>query len=900
MENGMATQSEAALEKCLIGKLVDGGYERVKITDECDLKQNLKSQIEQFNKIELTEEEFSRILLYLESGTIFDKAKKLRDKYALKREEEVIYIQFFNSKDWCKNLFQVTNQVTMKKVYENRYDVTILINGFPLVQVELKKRGAELKVAFNQIERYRHHSYRGLFQYIQIFVISNGVNTKYFANNKDLSFKYSFFWKNKYNQNVSSLDEFADTFLEKCHLSKMIAKYTVLNETSRSLMVLRAYQYYAVEAILDKALNTRQNGYVWHTTGSGKTLTSFKVSQILSEDANIDKIIFVVDRKDLDYQTFKEFNSFSKDSVDSTENTRTLVRQLLGPNKLIITTIQKLSRAVTKHKNIEQIQDQKVILIFDECHRSQFGKMHDIITTFFNNLQYFGFTGTPIFAINSIDGMTTKSLFKDRLHTYVIQDAIKDGNVLGFSVEYLGKYRNKATLDIEVEDIDRKELMESDDRLGKIVDFIIANHDRKTYNREFNAIFAVNSIEVLTKYYEIFKKRNHDLKIATIFSYDPNEDIKEDEHSRDKLERYIADYNKMFGTNFSTDTFDQYYVDVSKRVKDKKIDILLVVNMFLTGFDSKLLNTLYVDKNLRYHGLLQSYSRTNRILNEKKNFGNIVCFRNLKKSTDESIRLYSDENALETVLVDHYEQYVEEFNQILKYLKELTPEVRDVEELPTEVEIAQFVKIFRELLRIKNRLIVFTEFTFDDLKITEQTFNDFQSKYLDIYVGPKREKVSVLNDVDFEVELIRRDNINVAYIISLIKDLDIDNPSFEKDKEFILSTMDGSHELRSKIDLIEKFIGQNIPEIEDKDKIECHFEKFIDKEKNKAVSELIDEEQLDDNITRGIIAEYEFSGKMRNDIIKNSFIERLGLKERRSKLQKIKDIIINLVDKFSW
>ena len=900
MENGMATQSEAVLEKCLIGKLVDGGYERVKITDECDLKQNLKSQIEQFNKIELTEEEFSRIILYLESGTIFDKAKKLRDKYALKREEEVIYIQFFNSKDFCKNLFQVTNQVTMKKVYENRYDVTILINGFPLVQVELKKRGAELKVAFNQIERYRHHSYRGLFQYIQIFVISNGVNTKYFANNKDLSFKYSFFWKNKYNQNVSSLDEFADTFLEKCHLSKMIAKYTVLNETSRSLMVLRAYQYYAVEAILDKALNTRQNGYVWHTTGSGKTLTSFKVSQILSEDANIDKIIFVVDRKDLDYQTFKEFNSFSNDSVDSTENTRTLVRQLLGPNKLIITTIQKLSRAVTKHKNIEQIQDQKVILIFDECHRSQFGKMHDIITTFFNNLQYFGFTGTPIFAINSIDGMTTKSLFKDRLHTYVIQDAIKDGNVLGFSVEYLGKYRNKATLDIEVEDIDRKELMESDDRLGKIVDFIIANHDRKTYNREFNAIFAVNSIEVLTKYYEIFKKRNHDLKIATIFSYDPNEDIKEDEHSRDKLERYIADYNKMFGTNFSTDTFDQYYVDVSKRVKDKKIDILLVVNMFLTGFDSKLLNTLYVDKNLRYHGLLQSYSRTNRILNEKKNFGNIVCFRNLKKSTDESIRLYSDESALETVLVKDYELYVKEFNHVLKYLKELTPKVRDVEELPTEVEIAQFVKIFRELLRIKNRLIAFTEFTFDNLNITEQNFNDFQSKYLDISDIPTREKVSILNDVDFEVELIRRDNINVAYIISLIKDLDINSPSFEKDKEFILSTMNGSYELRSKIDLIEKFIETNIPEIEDKNEIEGHFEDFIDEEKSKAVSELIDGEQLDDNITRGIIAEYEFSGKMRNDIIKNSFTERLGLKERRSKLQKIKDMIINLVDKFSW
>lgn len=900
----MATQSEAALEECLIEKLVEGSYERVKVSDEEGLKQNLKSQIEKFNKIDLSDDEFNKILLHLESGTIFDKAKKLRDKYALIRENEVIYIDFFNTKDWCKNIFQVTNQVTMKEAYENRYDVTILINGLPLVQVELKKRGAELKVAFNQINRYRHHSYRGLFQYIQIFVISNGVNTKYFANNKDLSFKYTFFWKNKDNQNVSSLDEFADTFMERCNLSKMIARYIVLNQTSKSLMVLRAYQYYAVEAILDKALNSQQNGYVWHTTGSGKTLTSFKVSQILSEETNIDKIIFVVDRKDLDYQTFKEFNSFSKGSVDSTENTKTLVKQLLGPDKLIITTIQKLSRAVAKHKAIEKVKDQKIILMFDECHRSQFGKMHEVITSFFNNLQYFGFTGTPIFAINSIDGMTTKSLFKDRLHTYVIKDAIRDENVLGFSVEYVGRYRNKATLDIEVEDIDRKELMESDDRLEKIVDYIIANHDRKTYNREFNAIFAVNSIEILTKYYEIFQKKVHDLKIATIFSFNANEEIKGDEHSRDKLERYIHDYNEMFGTNFSTDTFNEYYVDVSKRSKDKQIDILLVVNMFLTGYDNKLLNTLYVDKNLQYHGLLQAFSRTNRVLNEKKKMGNIVCFRNLKKATDESISLYSDETASEYVLMKSYEEYAIDFNKVLEFLNELTPNVSDVNELPSEVEIAQFVKIFRELLRIHTRLSVFTEFSFDHLNISEQTFKDYKSKYLDLYEKYKKdtdpEKVSVLDDVDFEVELVRRDNINVAYILNLLKELDINSPSFEKDKEFILDTMAGSHELRSKIDLIEKFIERTIPEIEDKNEIENNFENFIDKEKNIAVTNLVEEEKLDNDIARAIIAEYEFSGKIRNDIIKKSFNERLGLKERRSKLKRIKDLIMELVDKFSW
>ncbi len=899
----MVTQSEAALEKSLIEKLVEGGYERVKIGDEEGLKSNLKSQIEKFNNIELTDDEFKKILLHLENGAIFDKAKKLRDKYALKREDELIWIDFFNTKDWCKNIFQVTNQVTMKKTYENRYDVTLLINGLPLVQIELKRRGAELKVAFNQINRYRHHSFRGLFQYIQIFVISNGVNTKYFANNKDLSFKYTFFWKDKENHNISMLEEFADAFLERCHLSKMIARYMVLNETSKSLMVLRSYQYYAVEAILDKAINTKQNGYVWHTTGSGKTLTSFKVSQILAEEDDIDKIIFVVDRQDLDDQTYREFNSFSKGSVGLTDSTKTLVKQLSDPNKLIITTIQKLSRAV-KHKDIEKIRDQKIILIFDECHRSQFGKMHNVITSFFTNLQYFGFTGTPIFAVNSVDGMTTKSLFKDNLHSYVIKDAIRDDNVLGFSVDYVGRFYNKAQREEDVEDIDRKELMESEDRLEKIVDYIIANHDRKTYKREFNALFAVSSIEVLTKYYEIFQSKDHNLKIATIFSFDANEEMKDDEHSRDKLERYIQDYNEMFGTNYNTGTFKQYHMNVSKKSKEKQIDILLVVNMFLTGFDNKFLNTLYVDKNLEYHGLLQAYSRTNRVLNEKKKQGNIVCFRNLKKATDESIRLYSDENASEIVLMKSYKDYSKDFNKVHKILMDLAPTVTDIDELPSEKEIAEFVKIFRELLRIHTRLTVFTEFTFDDLHISEQAFNDYLSKYLDIYEKNKRdttpEKVSVLDDVDFEVELVRRDDINVAYILNLLKELDIDSPTFDKDKEFILDTMERSHELHSKIDLIERFIEHTIPQIQDKDKIECHFENYIDKEKKKAVDNLVAEEKLDQDITQNIIAEYEFSGKIRNDIIKESFTEKLGLKARRSKLQRIKDLIVDLVDKFSW
>jgi len=899
----MAIQSEAALEECLIKKLVEGGYQRVKIDDVEDLKRNFKAQLEKFNKITLEDSEFSQILTFLEGGTVFDKAKKLRDMYELKRDDGTVYIRFFNKKDWCKNLFQVTNQITMEGTYKNRYDVTILINGLPLVQIELKKRGIELKKAFNQINRYQYHSFSGLFKYVQIFVISNGVNTKYYANNRNLSYRYTFYWKDKDNSNISNLEEFSETFLERCHLSKMIAKYIVLNETEKALMVLRAYQYYAVEAILDKALNSKQNGYVWHTTGSGKTLTSFKVSQLLTENENIDKVIFVVDRKDLDYQTTREFNSFSKESVDRTNNTNSLVKQLKGPNKLIITTIQKLTRAIDRHeKRLDDVKNKNIILMFDECHRSQFGEMHRKITGFFNNLQYFGFTGTPIFAVNANKKRTTRDIFGDRLHSYLIKDAIKDQNVLGFCVEYLGTYKNKATIDIEVEDIDRKEVMEAYTRLEKIVDYIIANHKRKTYNQEFNSIFAVSSVNVLKKYYDLFKSKDHDLKIATIFSYDDNEEIQGDKHSRDRLEEYIKDYNELFGTNFSTDTFDQYYVDVAKRAKDKQIDILLVVNMFLTGFDNKFLNTLYVDKNLKYHTLIQAYSRTNRILNEKKKQGNIVCFRNLKKFTDQAIQLYSDEDAAEIILMKPYDEYVNDFNNVVVDLMKLTPDVYDVDNLPSEVEIKEFIKIFRDLLRIITRLYIFTEFTFDDLNIEEQTFEDFKSKYLDIfeYVEKSREKTSVLDDIDFEIELIRRDDINVTYILTLLKELDYSSPSFNKDKKFIMDSMEKSPELRSKMELIEMFIQESIPEISDKETIESEFEDFIEREKSMAVGELIEDEKLKELAAHGIIAEYEFSGKIRNDLIKESLTEKLGLKERRSKVKKIKDKIVDLVEKFSW
>lgn len=901
----MSVESEATLEDKLLDSLVEGGYKRVSIDDEDDLEANFKRQLEVFNGTAYSSEEFNRILIYLEGGSIFDKAKKLRDQFVLERDDgENVYVKFINQKHWCKNEFQVSNQITFKDKYTNRYDVTILINGLPLVQVELKRRGVELKKAFNQIKRYQLHSYHNLFNYIQIFVISNGVDTKYFANNSDLNFNFTFFWKDKDNHNISCLNEFADSFLEKCQLSKMIARYMVLNETSKSIMVLRAYQYYAVEAVLNQ-VSFKTNGYVWHTTGSGKTLTSFKICQILAHDESIDKVMFIVDRKDLDYQTSREFNSFCDNAVDGTDNTKTLIKQLSGANPLIITTIQKLHRAINNHEDVlNSCQDKRMILIFDECHRSQFGDMHDNITDYFNNINYYGFTGTPIFAVNANDEQTTKDLFGKRLHSYLIKDAIRDHNVLGFSIDYIGTYKNRIKYDFEVEAIDTRELMESSERLNKIVDYIIENHDRKTYNREFTSIFCVSSVSLLNKYYDIFKSKNHDLKIATIFTYEANPELDGDElHPRDKLEEHIKDYNEMFGTNYSTDTFNQYYVDVSKRSKNNQIDILLVVNMFLTGFDNKLLNTLYVDKNLQYHGLLQAFSRTNRIYNDKKMHGNIVCFRNLKKRTDQAIRLFSDKEAIEVVTSQSYDYYLTQINSCLKELLELTPTVSSVDYLKDEEETKKFILIFRDILRLLNRIITFTEFDYNNLQITEQDLNDYKSKYLDIYDLTDRQntdKVSVLKDVDFEIELLRTDNINVAYIINLLRELDPESPSFDKDKKFIHDIMQSSHNLKSKSELIDNFITENIVEAQKPINIDLELPKYFEREKNKEINELVNHEKVSEDKTRNIIKEYEYSGKFYNDEIKKSFTEpNLGFLERKHKTDYIKDKIINLVEKFA-
>ena len=531
----MAKQPEQILEEQLVAQLQKLGYGLVNIKDEKELLANLKIQLEKHNNIQFSPKEFERVLNILRKGSVFEKAKTLRQKQHIVRDNgDNLYFEFINVEHWCQNQFQVTHQVTMEGKYKNRYDVTILINGLPMVQIELKRRGLELKEAFNQINRYQRHSFganSALFQYIQIFIISNGVNTKYYANNRHQSFKQTFYWTDKENKRLTNIvNGFTSEFLEPCHISKMICKYIVLNETNKILMVLRPYQFYAVEALIDRVKNTNKNGYIWHTTGSGKTLTSFKASQILMNLPQVKKVVFVVDRKDLDYQTNKEFNSFSKGCIDGTDNTKQLVKQFSDDTKLIVTTIQKLNTAISKKQylgKMEKLKDEKIVFIFDECHRSQFGETHSRIKSFFNNIQMFGFTGTPIFADNAVKNelgkRTTKELFADCLHKYVITDAIKDENVLKFSVEYVGRYKRKETateIDIEVEDIDKKELMESPVRLEKIADYILAHHNRKTHNRDFTAMFCVSSVETLIKYYDIFQRKKeegkHNLRIAAI------------------------------------------------------------------------------------------------------------------------------------------------------------------------------------------------------------------------------------------------------------------------------------------------------------------------------------------------------------------------------------------------
>lgn len=909
----MSSQPEYILEQKLVEQLQNLGHKKVTIKNEKDLIQNLKKQLEAHNKTTFSDKEFEKILNHLSKGNIFEKAGILRGRFHFTKDDGTSeWIEFINQEHWCQNQFQVANQISQEGEFKNRYDVTILINGLPLVQIELKRRGLEMKEAFNQINRYHKHSFSsgsGLFHFVQLFVISNGVNTKYYSNNAKQLFKQTFYWSDEENNTIQALDKFAPAFLEPCHIAKMITKYIVLNQTYKILMVLRPYQYYAVEKIVERVRNTDKNGFIWHTTGSGKTLTSFKASQILKELPKVEKVVFVVDRKDLDYQTQKEFDAFEKGSVDATENTRHLVKQLSDNTKLIVTTLQKLNAAITKEqhgKKIEHLKDKKVVFIFDECHRSQFGETHQNIKKYFRKAQMIGFTGTPISDINSVGKMegqpaTTNRLFGDCLHKYVITDAIRDENVLKFSVEYVGRYKEKegsnTYIDTEVEAIDTQELLESEDRLNKITDYIISEYNRKTNGKVFNAMFCVSGIDILKRYYDLFHQKKeegkHQLKVATIFSYATNEDDKnadgiyeEDEvlgmvaepkteyisnHSRDVLERYIGHYNGMFGTNFTTrdsQSFYNYYNDIAKRVRNRELDLIIVVNMFLTGFDSPQLNTLFVDKNLKYHGLIQAFSRTNRILNEKKSQGNIVCFRNLKSATDDAVTLFSNKQAIKEIIIQPIEDYIELFNTALQKLKLVAPEIESVDKYRTEEEKFEFITAFRDLMRLLNILKSFADFDFGDLEMTEFEFDGYKSKYLDLWTdrskNPENGKESILNDVDFELELIHRDEINVSYILSLLanlKDANLKGDKLEQKKKEIRDILSSDAKLRSKRELIEKFIEENLPFISDGDTVNEAFEEYWDKEKNLAFEKIAKEESLNKEKFQDSINDFLFTSK---------------------------------------
>lgn len=932
----MSIQSEQQLEDNLIAQLESLKYERVKILKEDALLLNLKRQLQIHNNTIFSNIEFKRILNILNKGNVFTKAKTLREQQQIKRDDgEIFYFNFLNTKEWCQNQYQVTNQITIDGKYKNRYDVTILVNGLPLVQIELKRRGLELKEAFNQINRYQKHSYNennALFGYIQIFIISNGKNTKYYANNKNQSFKQTFFWAREDNTHIKEIKEFTNTFLEPCHISKMISKYIVLAEADKILMVLRPYQFYAVENIVKTAEESVDNGYIWHTTGSGKTLTSFKASQILTHSSKIKKVVFVVDRKDLDYQTTKEFNSFSEGSVDGTDNTKKLVEQFSDYTPLIVTTIQKLNTAISKDRYLEQMEKlkkEKVVFIFDECHRSQFGETHNRIKNFFQNYQMFGFTGTPIFPENATRNQfglrTTEELFDKPLHKYVITDAIRDENVLKFSIEYIQTYKEKENItDESVENIDTKEVLESDERIEKVVDYILLNHNRKTHSRNFTAMLCVSGINVLTKYYELFKEKKHNLKIATIFSYAANEEDKNanglldddvnmdfetiNKHRREKLDDYIEDYNKMFGSKYSTrdsKSFYNYYNDIAKRVKSRDIDILIVVNMFLTGFDSKTLNTLYVDKNLKYHGLIQAYSRTNRILNEQKSQGNIVCFRNLKDATDEAVVLFSNKDADENIIIEPYEDYVEKFNLAFSELILIAPSIESIDHFSDENEEFKFIKAFRALMRLRNILISFSEFNFNNLSMDEQLFEDYKSKYLDLYdkvkTNRREEKISILEDIDFELELVHKDEINVAYILQLLAKLRNMKDGKDKDKQekAINDILKNEASLRSKKDLIEKFMNENLINISSSERISTEFNDFIGNEQKKALEILSKNDGLNIEKLQILIDEYIFTNRkpLGDDIIDTMEVKPKLLK-RKKVITHITDKVLEFVDRF--
>ena len=935
-------QSEAALEKDFISQLCSQGYEYINVTNEEALMANLRHQLVLLNHFNFSDDEWNRFFIQNVAAAnegIVEKTRKIQEDHVqiLKRDDgSTKNIMLIDKKNIHNNRLQVSNQYEEAGgTHKTRYDVTILVNGLPLVHIELKRRGVAIREAFNQIKRYQRDSFwaaSGLFEYVQIFVISNGTNTKYYSNTtrnqhiKDLgesgrrkspktsnSFEFTSYWADANNRVIPDLVDFTKTFFAKHTLLNILTRYCVFT-TEEQLLVMRPYQIAATERILNrieistnykKTGTVEAGGYIWHTTGSGKTLTSFKTAQLATALPYIDKVLFVVDRKDLDYQTMKEYDRFEKGAANSNTSTRVLQKQLENPDaRIIITTIQKLDRFITKNKG-HKVFKQHIVIIFDECHRSQFGEMHQKIVKAFTNYHLFGFTGTPIFAVNASSGgnpllRTTPQVFGDKLHTYTIVDAINDGNVLPFRIDYVNTVKEKDNIDDKkVRAIDIEKAMSAPERIREVTSYIFDHFDQKTKRNSFyslkgqrvagfNSIFAVASIPMAMKYYTEFKRqleeKKRNLVVATIFSFSANEDDPEDalpdegfetdkldKTSRDFLDAAIEDYNKTFNVNFDTsaDKFQNYYKDVSMRVKNREIDLLIVVNMFLTGFDATTLNTLWVDKNLKQHGLIQAFSRTNRILNSVKTFGNIVCFRDLKQATDEAIALFGNKEAGGIVLMKTYDEYYNGYEENGKHVKGYLELIASLQSqyplgqpiLGEEVQ-KDFIQLFGSILRLKNILTAFDDFAGQEI-LNERDFQDYQSIYIDLYQdfrkGKDAEKENINDDILFETELIKQIEVNIDYILMLVAKY---HDSHCKDKT-ILSAIDkavnSSIELRSKKDLIENFIKQ----VNAATHVDDDWQKFVAEQKENDLAAIIEVENLKQEETRKFVANSFRDGEMK-------------------------------------
>lgn len=916
VRDSSAYQSEAQLEDAFIDLLKEQAYEYLTFDSEAALLGNLRKQIQDLNKVEFTDVEWERFFRESISGErdgIIEKTTRIQEdsvRVLIRDNGETKNIKLIDKDNVHNNKLQVINQYEVSGSQANRYDITILVNGLPLVHVELKRRGVNLREAFNQINRYQRESFwagSGLFEYVQLFAISNGTYTKYYSNTtrkqhldenqgtgkskkSSNSYEFTSWWADANNKPIYDLMAFGRTFFAKHSLLNVLTRYCVFT-ADRSLMVMRPYQIVATERILQRIATssnaqslgtTAAGGYIWHTTGSGKTLTSFKAAQLASRLEGIDKVLFVVDRKDLDYQTMLEYDRFEKDAASSNKSTAILKSQLENPNsRIIITTIQKLSNFVTKYPK-HAVHDKRVVLIFDECHRSQFGDMHTLIRKAFSNYNLFGFTGTPIFAANSSNGgnpnlRTTEQAFGDKLHTYTIVDAITDKNVLPFRIDYVNTMKVPEGLsDKQVRTIDTERALLAPERINQVVEYILEHFDQKTRRNTtyvikdrrvagFNSIMATASIDAAKRYYEAFSKAqankpgDQKLKIATIFSYAPNEEDPDgilaeegfeteamDKSSREFLETAMADYNAMFATNFdsSGEGFQTYYKDLSGKLKSREIDLVIVVNMFLTGFDSTTLNTLWVDKNLRQHGLIQAYSRTNRILNSVKTYGNIVAFRDLETATQDAISLFGNEEAGGVVLLRPYLEYYDEYAEAID---ELVAKF-NAGELPVgESAQKEFIKLYNTILRLKNILVSFDDFQGNEI-LTPAQFQDHQSTYIEIYSSFKgqgdADKESIIQDLVFEIELIKQVEINVDYILMLVKKLQESGTDANANKEIkatISRAVDSSYNLRSKRDLIENFVNSvNVNE-----NLDQGWSDFIAERRSSELEQIIEDERLD-------------------------------------------------------